>query len=434
VAFKTAQLTYRRHYRGFLEPSVNLKGTGELRDMKRVSKSLAVKTSAGTLLAMALALSGISSIASAQTTTTVDRWGSFIGSSAGGSIDEGTSASPVAITLPGTVAQVASSNSTDYILLTNGTVYALGIGDRGELGDGRTSNNYATPVKVDFPAGVSIAHLADTSPFDTALAIDTKGSAWGWGYDSYGQLCQGNADEYLKPVQVPIAGTITALAGAGDHALYVANGNVLACGNNNHGDLGDNSSKASTTPVAVKGYGLQKGDVAGVYASWSNSAALLNDGSLDTWGYNAVGEVGNGHLGVDALVPQRIAFSSPVTEVSLGGSGRRNGQTLVMLQNETLWAWGDDRNAQLGDDATVNQASPIALIPPAGTTYSYLDTGGSTSYAIDSNGKVWAWGNNSAGEIGNGIEAKVSQKTPVMVESGASTISTTANNVITLSI
>ncbi len=104
-----------------------------------------------------------------------------------------------------------------------------------------------------------------------------------------------------------------------------------------------------------------------------------------------------------------------------------------MLQNKTLWAWGDDRNAQLGDDATVNEGSPIALTPPAGTTYSYLDTGGSTSYAIDSNGKVWAWGNNSAGEVGNGIKAKVSQKTPVMVESGVSTISTTANNVITLS-
>ncbi len=403
--------------------------------MKRVGKSLAVKAVAGTLLAMALVLSATSSIATAQTTTTVNRWGSFIGSSAGGRgrNDEGTSASPVTVPLPGTVAQVASSNSTDYMLLSDGTVYALGIGDRGELGDGQTINKYTTPVKVDFPAGVSIARLADTSPFDTALAIDTKGKAWGWGYDSYGQLCQGNADEYLKPVQIPIAGTITALAGAGDHALYVAHGDVLACGGNNHGELGDNSLTASTKPVAVKGDGLQRGAVAGVYASWSNSAALLNDGLLDTWGYNAVGEVGDGHLGVDALVPQRIAFSSPVTEVSLGGSGRKNGQTLVMLQNKTLWAWGDDRNTQLGDDATVNEGSPIALTPPAGTTYSYLDTGGSTSYAIDTNGNVWAWGNNSAGEVGNGIKAKVSQTTPVMVESGVSTISTTANNVITLS-
>ena len=86
------------------------------------------------------------------------------------------------MTLPGKVAEVATSNSTEYALLTNGTVYAWGQGDHGELGDGATTNSFTTAVQVEFPAGVTIASLpTDAMPYDTALAVDTNGNVWGWG-------------------------------------------------------------------------------------------------------------------------------------------------------------------------------------------------------------------------------------------------------------
>jgi alpha-tubulin suppressor-like RCC1 family protein len=395
--------------------------------MKRAGNRRIIKAIAAAVPVAALTLMATSSMASAQTAT-VERWGSFIGSSSSLRAYEDMSKSPAAVTLPGTVKQVASSNSTNYALLTDGKVYAWGIGDHGELGDGANTNDYGTPVRVKFPKSVRIATLADTSPFDTALAIDTNGKAWGWGYDSFEQLCQGNKNEYSTPVQIPIKGTVNAIAGAGDHALYSANGDVFACGENNGGDLGDGSTAGSSRPVTVTG--LQNGKVTSVYASWSDSAALLSGGTLKTWGYNAEGEVGDGHLGVNALTPQKISFSSPVKEITVGGSGRRNGQMLAILDNGTMWAWGNDKSGQLGDDSTTKEASPIALTPPAGVTYTSLDTGATTSYAIDSNHNVWAWGGNAAGEVGNGTTVK--QMTPVMVESGIAAMSTTANDVVAL--
>jgi alpha-tubulin suppressor-like RCC1 family protein len=352
----------------------------------------------------------------------VYHWGAFI---SGGVLDQDTLLSPTSIPVPGSVVQVSSSNAANYALLSDGTVYAWGIGTAGELGNGGTSNQFTTPVRVAFPAGVSIAKLADTSPYDTALAIDTAGNAWGWGLDGDGQLCLGNTHRYLTPVQIPLA-HVTALAGAGDHALYVVGGNVSACGNNANGDLGNGSTTPSTVPTGVTG--LQTGSVASVYTSWRNSGALLTSGQYDSWGYNGLGNVGNGHAGTDALTPQAISLTSPVTHAALGGSGANNGQTLVMLSNGTLRSWGFDKFGQLGDHSTKTEASPITFAPPTNVTYVALATGGSTSYAIDTGGNVWAWGNNNGGQVGNGTV--VNQKTPVTVLTGVSQISATAKDVV----
>jgi alpha-tubulin suppressor-like RCC1 family protein len=355
-------------------------------------------------------------------TPTVDHWGAYI---SGGVPDQDILLTPTAISLSGTVTQVASSNAANYALLSDGTVYAWGIGTSGELGNGGKVNDFSTPVKVAFPAGVTIAKLADTSPYDTGLALDTAGNAWGWGLDGDGQLCRGSHSESLTPVEVPIA-HVTALAGAGDHALYVSGGNVSACGNNANGDLGVGDTTPSLVPVAT--VGLQTGNVTSVYASWRNSGALLTNGTYESWGYNGLGNVGNGQLGTDALTPQTISLPATVTDAALGGSGANNGQTLVLLSNGSLRSWGYDKFGQLGDNKNKTEASPVVFNAPTGVTYVSLASGANTAYAIDSTGNVWAWGNNVDGQIGNGTT--INQKTPVMVLSGKSHISTTAKDVL----
>ena len=123
---------------------------------------------------------------SAQPTASARRvafWGSFAGSNS-------RHLSPVTVTLPAPVAEVGTSNSTVYALLTDGSVYAWGTGTRGQLGDGRSANSFTTPVRVKFPAGVKIASMAvNSDPWDTAFAIDTTGHAWGWGANGSGDLC-----------------------------------------------------------------------------------------------------------------------------------------------------------------------------------------------------------------------------------------------------
>ena len=181
-------------------------------------------------------------------------WGSFFGGHTGpdqGDVD--TLLSPASMTLPGPVVQVATSNSTEYALLADGTVYAWGLGGDGQLGDGASADSFDTAVQVQFPAGVTIKSLpTDAMPYNTAMAIDTAGNAWGWGHNAGGQLCLGSPGRQLTPVELPFT-DVTLAAGAGDHALYDANGTVYACGANGNGDLGDGTTVRSATPVKVHG-------------------------------------------------------------------------------------------------------------------------------------------------------------------------------------
>jgi alpha-tubulin suppressor-like RCC1 family protein len=354
----------------------------------------------------------------------VEHWGSFFGGPPGGNLD--IQASPVTTSLPGTVAEVGSSNSTEYALLTNGSLYAWGMGNEGQLGDGGMVNSFATPERVQFPAGVQVAWIpGDAMPYDTGLAVDTNGRVWGWGNNFGGELCLGNKNVYTSPVELPFS-SVTALAGASNHVLYDAAGTVYACGQNVDGDLGDGSTLDSTTPMPVVGLGGAQ--VTTLVAAFANSGALLADGEYLDWGYNADGQLGAGQAGQPSDVPVRVALAGRVTQVAEGGSIWGNGQTLVMLANGSLWAWGADFHGQLGDGTTGLRAAPVQFYPPAGVTYKNLATGSATSYAISTTGQVYAWGVSYLGQVGDGTT--VTALAPVRVASGATMISSTANNVV----
>ncbi len=388
-------------------------------------RSLALLTGLAVVAPVSVAGAGTAS-GGAQVSggTTVAHWGSFFGN---GMANNDEVSSPTSIDLPGPVVQVATSNSTQYALLSDGSVYAWGLGGDGELGDGATADSFTTPVQVQFPVGVKIASLpTDAMPYNTGLAVDASGHVWGWGDDSAGQLCKGTSAKFLTPVEVPLA-DVTAVAGAGDHALYDSGGTLFACGGNQNGDLGIGSTTPSTTPVEVKA--LAGRHIKVLVASYHDSGALLADGNYFDWGYDGQGQLGDRNMGVSSSVPVRVDLPFAVTQVVQGGSYSTNGSTLVMLSDGSLRSWGDDQSGQLGDGLTTNQDRPITFAPPTGVTYAFLASGADTSYAISTTGDLYSWGSNSNGQIGNGTTH--SELTPVVVESGASSISSTALDVAT---
>jgi alpha-tubulin suppressor-like RCC1 family protein len=281
-------------------------------------------------------------------------------------------------------------------------------------------------VQVKFPAGVKIASIpSDVMPFDSAFAVDTTGHVWGWGLNQGSEFCLGTVKKYLTPVKLPFSG-VTTLAGAADHATYDANGTLYSCGTNQYGELGNGTTKSSK--VRVKVSGLSGHSVATLVAAWGNTGALLSNGDYYDWGYDGAGQVGNGTISQSADVPVQVALPGPVAQAAQGGSLANNGQTLVLLSNGSLYAWGNDRYYQLGDGKTASEESPELISPPSGVTYQTLATGGDTSYAISTSGDVYAWGNSATGQVGNGKTKAV--KEPVMVETGATLISSTSTDVV----
>ncbi|MHB1777535.1 MAG: RCC1 domain-containing protein [Acidimicrobiales bacterium] len=357
---------------------------------------------------------------------TVWRWG-VVGNA--GKIARLELARPAAVAgIAGIVVQIATSNSDGYARTSSGAVYAWGVDSAGELGDGRTAPYETRAVRVRFPAGVRIASLADPMPFDAGLAIDTTGHAWGWGLDGAGDLCLGGTVSTL-PQRLPLSG-VTLATGARTHSLFDAHGTVVACGSGDAGELGNGSTASSPRPTPV--VGLPKGvAVTALTSSWEGSGALLADGAYYDWGYDAAGQLGDGTT-EDSAVPVEVPLPGRVTQVSQGGSGAGNGQTVAVLADRSVWSWGDNARGQLGDGTRTSSAVPVRVAVPEGVTFADVDSGGYASYAVDLTGRLWAWGGNHNGQLGTGSARRV-EPVPVDVGIRLSEVSSTASNVAGLS-
>jgi alpha-tubulin suppressor-like RCC1 family protein len=171
--------------------------------------------------------------------------------------------------------------------------------------------------------------------------------------------------------------------------------------------------------------------VTALTSSWEGSGALLANGTYYDWGYNAAGQLGNGSR-ANNDVPVEVNLPDPVRQVFQGGSGAKNGQTIAILSDGSVWAWGDNRQGQLGNGSRSSSDVPLRVDVPAGVTFTKVNSGGYSCYAIDSSGRLWAWGGNDNGQLGTGSSALVQTK-PVDVGVDLRQVSSTASNVAGLS-
>jgi alpha-tubulin suppressor-like RCC1 family protein len=320
--------------------------------------------------------------------------------------------------------QIATSNSDGYALTSAGEVYAWGVNSYGELGDGQLTPYATKAVKVDFPASVKITALPNPMPFDAGLAIDSTGRAWGWGLNEAHDLCLPSLI-YTRPQRLPLS-DVTLATGARTHALFYSHGTVDACGSGDAGELGSGSTASRSQPAPVAG--LPSGvKVTALTSSWEGSGALLANGDYYDWGYNAAGQLGDG-TAQDSATPVKVNLPGPVTQVFQGGSGKTNGQTVAILKDESVWAWGDNQRGQLGDGTTVNSDLPVRVHIPAGLIFVKVSSGGYSSFGIDSTGRLWSWGGNNNGQLGTGSAQPIATL-PVDVGSHLAQVSSTASNV-----
>jgi alpha-tubulin suppressor-like RCC1 family protein len=324
----------------------------------------------------------------------------------------------------GDIVQIATSNSDGYALSSNGTVWAWGVNSYGELGDGQLTPYETKAVMVNFPAGVKIMALANPMPFDAGLAIDSNGHAWGWGLNGNNDLCLSSLIE-THPQRLPLS-DVTLVTGARTHALFDSNGIIYACGSGDAGELGNGSTTSTSTPKAVIKFpsGVK---VTALSSSWEGSGALLANGDYYDWGYNAAGQLGIGTT-TNSAMPAKVDLPGPVAQAFQGGSGPKNGQTVAILKNGSVWTWGDNDRGQLGIGTRSNSDIPMQVHVPRGVTFVKVSSGGYASYGIDNTGRLWAWGDNSNGQLGNGSRFR-SESLPVDIGIHLTQVSSTAQNV-----
>ena len=192
------------------------------------------------------------------------------------------------------------------------------------------------------------------------------------------------------------------------HGLGIkANGTLWSWGENNYGQLGDGTVINKSSPVQI-GTGTTWLNIsAGQYST----IATKTDGTLWLWGHNGYGQLGQGNI---------IARSSPV-QVGAGtnwlklGTYTNTHNVLAIKTDGTLWAWGANGAGQLGDGTIIHRSSPVQI--GTGTNWADISTGNiQHTSATKTDGTLWSWGENNYGQLGDGTV--INKSSPVQIGTG----------------
>lgn len=341
------------------------------------------------------------------------------------------STTPAAVPgLSGVVAIAAGSTHT-CVLLPGGTVECWGSNAYGELGNATSAGPQtcagnacsATPLAV---AGLSGA-TAIVAGNEHSCAL-VSGTVKCWGANFFGELgnatstgpetCSGGACS-TTPVAVSGLSSVVALAAGGEDTCALLSGGTVKCwGWNPYGQLGDGTSTGpqtcegnacSTIPVEVSGL---SGGVAAIAANGKSTCAVLSGGTVECWGFNAYGELGDGTSTGPAVCGSYACSTTPVVVPGLSGATaivQGEQHVCARLSSGTVDCWGYNQEGELGDgtssgpatcNATACSTAPAAV--PGLSGVASLAAGGAGTCAVLVGNTVKCWGANLYGELGDG--------------------------------
>jgi alpha-tubulin suppressor-like RCC1 family protein len=176
-----------------------------------------------------------------------------------------------------------------------------------------------------------------------------------------------------------------------EQARAASIGTPVACGANAYAQLGDGTQVNRTAPVQVS---VVSGIAAISPGAW-HTLALANDGSVWSWGRNFEGQLGDGTSVPLRYLPKRVNGLSNV--VAISGAGMLS---LTLAGDGRVWTWGINSDGELGDGTTVNHLTPAPVVGLSGVTA--ISGGYYHSVARKNDGTAWTWGWNYYGQLGDG--------------------------------
>ena len=345
------------------------------------------------------------------------------------------------------VATVVPGIFYTFAITNNGTLWGWGRNDKGQLGDGTTANR-SSKQRI-------LVNVATVLTLDHTVAIKTNGSLWAWGDNKYGQIGDGSTTNRLTPFEV-MDNVAAVSIGINHTAAIKKDGSLWTWGRNESGQLGDGTTTDRHRPfkvmdnVVAVSIGSHREKNSNVFISYT--MAIRTDGSLWAWGNNKVGQLGDGTTinrykpvrimhsdvrSVDTSAGHTIAITTdghmwvwgenigmfgdgmpatsnrpvPVSMMDnvISVSSDRMGTIMTIKADGTLWGWGTNKDGQLGDGTTTERRIPVKImdnvaavktrtsaeLPPDKRVFRH-------TMAVKNDGSLWTWGNNVAGQLGDG--------------------------------
>ncbi len=316
-----------------------------------------------------------------------------------------------------------------FSITSSNQIFAWGRNDYGELGDG-TTNSQISPVEItsqfDLNEGETIIQIIAGAFHSFAITSDNR--IFAWGLNTSGQLGNNTVINSSVPLDITsqfnlsIDETIIFIVSNWSHNLALSSdGRVFAWGSNIWGNIGNDTTINQTTPLDITSrFGLiGEETVIDVEVSDYHSVALTSTGRVFTWGTNSSGQLGDGTT-TTRLVPTDITthFSLIADEIIVEVEASWS-HTIALTSAGRIFVWGRNDLCQLGDGTTsyrtlpYNVTSRLGLLE--GEVVERIFAGGHQSIIITSLGRVFTWGRNTSGQLGDGTTTN--QSTPVLMDS-----------------
>ena len=317
---------------------------------------------------------------------------------------------PALISVAQPVTKIAGGGYHSLILKGDGSFWAMGDNQYGQLGDG-TTNNINLPEQI-----VASNVTAIAGGITHTLFLKSDGSLWAMGDNSYGQLGDGTTNNNNLPEQI-VASNVTAVVAGGGHSLFLkSDGSLWAMGWNNYGQLGDGTYNNTNFPEMIVASNVT--EIAGGYC---HSLFLKSDGSLWAMGYDQYGQLGDGMGNGNyengnfpkTNYPEEIVASN-VTAIAAGQI-----HSLFLKSDGSLWVMGYDGWGALGDGREIYVPTCTNLPEQIVSSNVTAISGGYHSLFLKSDGSLWGMGENDNGELGDGTYNQAN--TPVQIVSNGVT-------------
>ena len=257
-------------------------------------------------------------------------------------------------------------------------------------------------IDTNMPITVVSNVVAGSTGYGFSMFVTADGKLWAMGWNIYGELGNGTTSDTNRPVSV--ANNVVAVAAGGYHTMFIkSDGTLWGMGMNGAGELGNGITFAYTNrPMKVFS------NVVAVAAGLEHSLFVKTDGTLWAMGRNNYGQLGNGISSGTNPNPTPVCVASNVVAVAAG-----NTHSLFLKTDMTLWAMGDNSNGDLGNGKTSQVNTPISVA----SNVVAVAAGVYHSLFIKTDGTLWAMGNNNYGQLGNGKFTTNPNSTPICVAS-----------------
>jgi uncharacterized repeat protein (TIGR02543 family) len=321
-----------------------------------------------------------------------------------------------------TVLDIQIGGTHALLITSTGRIFAWGDNASGQLGDGSVSAK-STPTLITFSSLSSNERIASIAAgFNHSLAITSLGRVFAWGANASGQLGNGTTNLRSTPTLISVANlnssetVISVYAGLNHSMVLTSSSRVFAWGTNADGELGIGSTSSANTPTLVSFTNLNQGEtISNLYVGEKHSFALTSSKRVWSWGANNANQINNSSS-VHLTSPTLVSFSGLIQGETISSLIPGGQHSLAITSNARVYAWGDNDSGQLGNGLIQRLQSPTFISIPnlsQGETISSIHAGFKHTFAITSNNQLYAWGLNAQGQLGD--YSLVSKSTPRII-------------------